>query len=137
MMKKYFIVIFLISSNIAYSQVTDSITKPYPTINMEEGIDQLMQKNQEINILKNGIEGYCIQIYTGTNREKAINIKYKFKKLFPKITTISYIRENPNWKVKVGKFRTKMEAQKLHSIVKSQFPASFIRETIVPFGEFD
>jgi len=136
-MKRYFIVILLISSNIVYSQVTDSITKPSPTINMEEGIDQLLQKNQEINILKNGIEGYCIQIYTGTSREESINIKYKFKKTFPEITTISYIRENPNWKVKVGKFRTKMEAQKLHSIVKSQFPASFIREIIVPVGEFD
>ena len=117
--------------------ITNTIPNPLTTINMERGIERLIQKNILINSMKNGIDGYCIQIYTGNSRENAIKNKYRFKKKFPDILTISYIRENPNWKVKVGKFRTKTEAQKLYSIIKSEFPSSFVRKIIVPVGNFD
>ena len=33
-------------------------------------------------------------------------------KKFPEIKSIQYERISPNWKVKVGKFRTKTEAQR-------------------------
>ena len=34
-------------------------------------------------------------------------------KKFPKIKSVQYERISPNWKVKVGKFRTKLESEKL------------------------
>mgnify|MGYP001211489811 FL=1 len=58
-------------------------------------------------------------------------------KKFPKITTVSYERVNPNWVVKVGKFRTKLEAQKLQNTISSVYPNTFIINVTVRTGEFD
>ncbi len=58
-------------------------------------------------------------------------------KTFDNIASIEYVRISPNWKVRVGKYRTKLEAKKLQSIIKEVYPGSYIRDIIVPFGEFD
>ena len=58
-------------------------------------------------------------------------------KKFPQIKSVSYERVSPNWKVKVGKFRTKLEAEKLKNFIISEYPNCFITEIIVPIGEFD
>ena len=58
-------------------------------------------------------------------------------KNFNDIASIEYIRISPNWKVRVGKYRTKLEAKKLQSIIQEKYPGAYITERIVPFGEFD
>ena len=70
--------------------------------------------------MKLGLDGFCIQIYNGQSREEAQRMKYRFMKLFPEITSVTYKRVNPNWKVTVGKFRTKLEAQKLQKTIKQK-----------------
>ena len=96
-----------------------------------------MHENKQINKLNNGIKGFCVQIYLGDSRDKAQKTKYRFMKKFPEIKSIQYERISPNWKVKVGKFRTKLEAQKLKRTIHSEYPNCFITEIIVPVGEFD
>lgn len=140
-MKKLILVSLLFVPNLFLAQInTDSLREKKRSkieINMQEGISELMERNQEINLLKEGIEGYCVQIYLGASREKAQSIKYEFMKQFPKIKSVSYERVSPNWKVKVGKFRTKLEAEKLKNFIISEYPNCFITEIIVPIGEFD
>jgi hypothetical protein len=58
-------------------------------------------------------------------------------KKFPEITSVTYERINPNWKVRAGKFRTKLEAEKLKSIISEEFPGCYISKIIVTIGEFD
>ena len=115
----------------------DSVIKTDPIINLQEGIEGLMQKNLEINKSTDGIEGYCVQLYSGNDRGKAQSLKYKFMKKFPEITSVTYERINPNWKVRAGKFRTKLEAEKLKSIISEEFPGCYISKIIVTIGEFD
>ncbi|MAR40057.1 MAG: hypothetical protein CMD22_05255 [Flavobacteriales bacterium] len=140
-MKKHITILLFLIPQFCFSQIqSDSISerkKLTIEINMQEGIYELMERNQQINLLKEGVEGYCVQIYLGSSREKAQRMKYKFMKQFPKIKSVSYERVSPNWKVKVGKFRTKLEAEKLKNFIISEYPSCFITEVIVPIGEFD
>ena len=127
---------YLIYSQQSSNKNSDSL-KINQQINMQEGIEKLLQKNHKKNYEKLGIKGFCVQIYSGESREKAQTIKYQFMKNFNDIASIEYIRISPNWKVRVGKYRTKLEAKKLQSIIQEKYPGAYITELIVPFGEFD
>ena len=78
-----------------------------------------------------------MQIYSRDSREECQKIKYQFMRIFPEITTIHYERVSPNWKVRVGKYRTRLEAKKLQSIIRKVYPGSYITEINIPIGEFD
>lgn len=69
--------------------------------------------------------GYRVQIFTGTNRTDAFNAQNKFQRLYPDIRTYITYRE-PNFKVRVGDFRTRMEASKMMAQLRSAFPVLFI-----------
>mgnify|MGYP000095381554 FL=1 len=84
-----------------------------------------------------GIEGFCVQIYSGDSREESQRIKSQFMRRFPEIKSIFYERVSPNWKVRVGKLRTRLEVKKLQSVIKEMYPSAYITEKIVPFGRFD
>ena len=140
-MKKLILISFFIISKTSYCQrnydIISEIHHSTIEINYENGIKELIKKHTQINKLNNGIKGFCVQIYLGDSRDIAQKTKYKFMKKFPKIKSIQYERISPNWKVKVGKFRTKLEAEKLKKIIQSEYPNCFITEIIVPVGEFD
>ena len=140
-MKKLILISFFIISKVSHSQINcDTISEIHHSkivINYENGIKELIEKHTQINKLNNGIKGFCVQIYLGDSREKAQKTKYKFMKKFPKIKSVQYERISPNWKVKVGKLRTKLEAEKLKRTIISEYPNCFISEITVPTGEFD
>ena len=141
MNKLYLIIVFVIP-NYIYSQQSgnqefNSFKITNHEIHMQKGIEQLLRKSQQMHYEKAGMEGFCVQIYSGDNREESQKIKYQFMKKFNEITSVSYERINPNWKVRVGKYRTKLEAKKLQSIIREFYPGSYIIRIIVPFGEFD
>jgi len=139
-MKKYILLIIILFPFLVFSQnqtSSDSVIKTDPIINLQEGIEGLMQKNLERNKSANGIPAYCVQLYSGNDRRKAQSLKYKFMKKFPEISSVTYERINPNWKVRVGKFRTKLEAEKLKSIISEEFPGCYISKIIVTIGGFD
>lgn len=74
--------------------------------------------------------GFRVQIYLGSNRNEAYAEQARFSRLFKDIDTyITY--EEPNYRVKVGDFRSRSEAQRLMEGLKHQFSNVFIfTETI-------
>jgi len=65
-------------------------------------------------------KGYRIQIYNGNDRSKASQAKVKFMKLFPE--TRSYLVYNaPNFRVRIGDFRSRKEAQELYDELAPHF----------------
>jgi len=78
------------------------------------------------------INGFRVQIFTGENRKDAYNAQAKFQEQFP--DTKSYIIYNePNFKVRVGDFRTRLDAEKLQNDLKKIFTGMFIiQEKITP-----
>jgi hypothetical protein len=74
------------------------------------------------------IEGFRVEIFFSSDadaKEKALKKKVEFLTLYPDNTVhIKYIA--PNFRVRVGDFRTKNEALKLFREIKSTYPLSFI-----------
>jgi hypothetical protein len=94
-------------------------------------IDSLIARRIALNkgVSKDGtpivVFGYRVQVFFGTDRREAYNEQARFNSLYPDISTyISYTQ--PNYRVKVGDFRTKPEAQKLMTELRSNFPTLFI-----------
>ena len=146
-MKSFYLKILLLISPHIYSQANISIDTSNMLNNyhndtiikneiqkaeiiIENKISILLSKFIKINKTK-GVEAYCIQIYNGHDRKEAIDSKYKFIRLFPDIKPVTYERVNPNWKVRAGKFRTRLEAQKYESKIKKYFHNCFISKTVL------
>ena len=85
-------------------------------------------KLDSINDLKSNIstiDGYTIQVYTGINREQANDAKAKVYTTLPDSRPV-IIYDQPNFRVKVGKFYTRREAQGTFAALKSVFPAAIL-----------
>jgi len=69
--------------------------------------------------------GYRVQIYNGSSRKEAYDVQARFNEDHQGIRTyVSYVE--PNYKVRVGDFRTRMEAEKLLQELKGKFTSLFI-----------
>jgi hypothetical protein len=71
------------------------------------------------------INGFRVQIFTGENRKDAYNAQAKLLEQFPNIRTYIIYNE-PNFKVRAGDFRTRLEAEKLEEDLKKLFEGMFI-----------
>jgi hypothetical protein len=69
--------------------------------------------------------GFRVQIYFGSNRQAAYDAQAKFKEQFPELRTYVTYSE-PNFRVHVGDFRTRLEAEKLEKDITEMFPSLFI-----------
>lgn len=74
--------------------------------------------------------GYRVQIFYGSDRREVFNQQAKFNSSFPELNTyITY--KQPNYYLRVGDFRTRLEAQRLMNELRPMFPTLFIfREKI-------
>lgn len=74
--------------------------------------------------------GYRVQVFYGSDRRQTFNEQARFKVAYPKLNTyITY--KVPNYYLRVGDFRTRLEAQRLMNELRSMFPTLFIfREKI-------
>jgi hypothetical protein len=100
--------------------------------NIEVHQDPLIEKmlgwQIENNKIKNKIDGFRVEIFFSSDvdaREKALKKKEEFLSVYPNNTVhIKYV--SPNFRVRVGDFRTKNEALKLYKEIKDNYPVSFI-----------
>lgn len=77
------------------------------------------------NATRSTAMGFRVQIYSGANRSEAYAEQARFKALYKDIDTyITY--EEPNYRVKVGDFRSRSEAQDLMQGLRKQFNNVFI-----------
>ena len=95
-------------------------------------VNELMGKY--INMYSNNraitLPGYRVQISFGMNKDEQIKNRANFLTLFPDVNAyLDYIQ--PNFLVKVGDFRTKLEAQKMLNTIKINFPTSYIIEDVI------
>ncbi len=88
------------------TKVSPSI-KPTHTVN--EKVDAVLDSIDRYNLVRRFVDGYTIQIYSGQNREDAMNTKKKMTTDLPDLTaTLQY--QQPKFRVTVGKYYTKIEA---------------------------
>lgn len=90
-------------------------------------IEEFIEKKKEFN--KEFGYGYRIQLYNGFEIE-AKKTKEKFKIEFPDIKTYIVYRQ-PEWKIQVGTYKTKLEADRALLEIKKEFGSAIV----VPLGK--
>lgn len=69
--------------------------------------------------------GFRVQIYSGSNRNDAYAVQSRFKSQYSDME--SYINyDEPNYRVKVGDFRSRSEANSFMRILRSQYNNVFV-----------
>lgn len=108
--------------------------KPVFAQSQDSLVQVLVKKHIAINKSKQTLPGYRVQLFFGGDRNKAYEVRSDFIKVFS--TTPSYIvYHQPNFKVRVGDFRTKLEAMNFLKEVQPLFEAAFIVKDEVKLPE--
>ena len=96
---------------------------------------EMMNKKTQINEKKDGkIAGFRVQIHFGSDSDVAKNIKSKFLQKFDSVA--AYMRyDQPNFKIRVGDYRSRLDAYRFYKMISADFPGSFIVEDEVELKE--
>ncbi|MGH1385893.1 SPOR domain-containing protein [Kordia sp.] len=95
------------------------------TISKDPNIDKLLTYQKEINQETDNDNRLKIQIFNG-NLKNAERAKREFEKSHEKDIPANIKFETPNYKVWVGNFRNRLEAERYLVEVKETFPNAFI-----------
>jgi hypothetical protein len=101
------------------------------THQVNDKVDGVLDSINRFNVTRKLIDGFTIQIYSGQNREEAMNAKKKMATDVPGLTAeLEY--NQPKFRVKVGSYYSRLEAQKDILNLKRSFPnAILVPEKIV------
>ena len=103
------------------------------TIYQDKLVDELIQKQLKLNEAGNNQDGYRIQIFSDsgnnskTKAQAAIN---EFLAKHPE-TKAYLVFKSPNYKVKVGDFRSKLDAIRYLNQITEDFPNAFIVSDLI------
>jgi hypothetical protein len=85
-------------------------------------------------VIRSG-RGFRVQIYTGSDRNKATAVKVDFMRRYPNVRTyMSYIQ--PQFRVKVGDFRSRSEAQNFMQQLGSLYSPLIVVPDIIVINTF-
>ena len=87
-----------------------------------------MSKHIQINQNRKGIDGYRIQIFfdSGNNsKTKAQSIYEIFKSRYPEVGAYLSFK-SPNYKVRIGDFRSRLDAQRFLNQIIEEYPNAWI-----------
>jgi len=128
-MKKNLILLSLITLLCLKAQSQNDSLKQFHTdsnIIQDKRVNELVLKHILINEAgKEKMKGYRVQIHFGPEKSKALEIKTKFTTQYH--DTPAYLDyQQPYFKIRVGDFRTKLEAYKLLQDISADFQGGFI-----------
>jgi septal ring-binding cell division protein DamX len=118
---------FLLSIVMLFAGLTTDKLVAQNSTNSSPQIKRLISKKRAFN--KSYGYGYRIQVYYG-NETKARTVLKKFKLEFPEVyTKLDY--DKPVWKVQVGNYKTKLEADKALLTFSEEFSGLIV----IPLGK--
>ena len=92
-------------------------------------VDEMLAQKKEYNKSIEAYQGFKIQIYYGSEK-KCYEVQEDFKMLYPDIAT-SVIFSTPQWKLQVGNFRTRLEADNAIVNIKKEYPGAIVLATAI------
>lgn len=93
-------------------------------VDQDPKINVLLSLKKQLNTTENAGGKYSIQVYSG-NRQDAEKAKTEFRNKFDQWHAV-LVYEEPNYKVWIGRFKTRLEADRAFVDVQKQFPSAFI-----------
>lgn len=117
------VVFIVLTYNFSYAQKAVADTGKVEFV-QDYRVQELLSKHIEINS-KAPIKGYRVKIHFGSDKNKAREIKGNFIAKFPDVPAYEKY-DQPNFNIRVGDFRTKLEAYKFLKEVQVEFPSAFL-----------
>ena len=145
-----FIVFFLLVVPLSHAQeISYQKTGPRDTtdqnpvgqikVYQDSRVDSIIKRHIQYNHYQNGIEGYRVQIFfdAGNNSlNRATNVAEQFQLIFPGDTAYISFSE-PYYKVRVGDFRTKLDAEGYLQLILPDYPNAFVIRDRINFPRLD
>lgn len=122
------IILLLFNNYIVFSQTSSKIS-----IIQNENINKLLQEHKSFNKNQSGIVGYRINVFfdSGNNsKSKAYSIKSQLMAEYPDVEAYIVYQE-PNYKVKVGDFRTRLDAERFQDLISKEYKNGFIIKEMI------
>ncbi|MCF6331652.1 MAG: SPOR domain-containing protein [Draconibacterium sp.] len=97
-------------------------------VNQDPRLEKMLNWHIEKNFKKDGIDGYRVEIFFSSELDALAQSKSKkiaFLSMYPEYV-VHIIYEAPNFRVRIGDYRTKNEALKLHKRIERNYPMAFI-----------
>ena len=135
MKKLLFLFILFPFLSVAQTDTTLSENGSITSIN-EKGINALVIKYENSLRVKNGVDGWRVQIIFKTKKEEIQQLKIAFIKLYPEIPAyLGY--EEPYYKVRVGDCKTRLEALKIKYQISEHFPGAYLVPEVINFYQLE
>jgi hypothetical protein len=100
------------------------------TVNQDERLEVLLQDYVDSKKIK----GFRIQLFSGNSRWEAVKVKSDFLKKYKEEKAPHLVYQSPNFKIRVGDYRNRLEAQKFLERYKADYPSAFIVQDEIEVG---
>ena len=122
-MKLFLTTLLCVVSMCCFSQ-----NEGYVIIGQDQRIEELIQKQKEIHSIDNTIDGFRVQIFMESGNdavEHANAVMEEFKVNYPDIP-IYLVFGQPYYRLRVGDFRTRLEAEKMFQTLSQEYKKAFV-----------
>lgn len=126
--------LLFLSMTLTFSAVSAQNRKGTIEITGDIKVGELVKKHVEFNERLRTVPGYRVQIaaLSGPNsRNQAFELKSRFKESYPDVEVYIVFSE-PNFRVKVGDFTSKLDAYVFMQRIKDTYPGTIVRENVYP-----
>ena len=133
-LKKYLVILFILTTWMAYGQ---NENQGNISVNSDPRIDELVKLHVAYNKAFPFMSGYRIQIFMESGNE-ALNQAEKVKEVFNekyKNNNAYLIFVAPYYRVRVGDFRTRLEAEKFLQQIIRKYPNAWVIKDEINFPE--
>ncbi|MBL0310971.1 MAG: SPOR domain-containing protein [Bacteroidetes bacterium] len=125
MIRSFALLLLIAFSLNLFSQDSLTTNNSHFSVHQDSSITELLSKYKSYNAKKDFVDGYRVQIMYTDIRDEAYRAKAAMYKEFPEI--ISYVEyEPPYYKLRVGDFRTRLEATYYLQKVITLYTGAFI-----------
>ena len=102
-------------------------------VDQDSRVERLMRKQREVFAANKTMSGYRVQIFMEIGNDAishAEAMKHSFMKAFPELPVyLTY--EQPYYRLRVGDFRNRVEAEKYMRLIKPKFNLAFVTADII------
>ena len=102
-------------------------------VNQDSRVDRLMKRQRDVYAVSNTMSGFRVQIFMEVGNEAVDHaevVKKNFTEIFPELPIyLSY--EQPFYRLRVGDFRNRIEAEKYLRLIKPQFNLAFVTADVI------
>ena len=144
-MKKRFLILIILLSSVSIFAQEYYVEKEVSHIHQDARVDSLLVLHHKINEYNlahdehDGVDGYRIHLFfeSGNNsKARTMSVKNDFLRRYRGVGAYVIYR-TPFYRLRVGDFRTRLEAERFLQRVIRRYPSAYVVKTKIKFPKLD